>query len=113
MLDKENRLKHKKDFDDIFKKGKSFSSKFLFLKIKKNKLSYNRFAFIVSQKISKKAVVRNKTRRRLQEIIRKENEKIEPGWDIILITRPGIEKEEFGSLKEKIRKLIKDAFKNN
>jgi len=113
MLKKQNRLKNKKDFDEIFKRGKSFGSKILFLKIKDNKLNYNRFGFIVSQKVAKKAVVRNKIKRRLREIIRKENEKIKPGWDIVLIALPGIEKEEFTSLKEQINYLIKNAFKNN
>ena len=70
MLAREARLKKNKDFEQIFKKGKSVKGDFLLLKIVKNKLNKNRFAAIVSQKVSKKAIIRNKIRRRIAEIIR-------------------------------------------
>ena len=113
MLKKENRLRKNKDFEKVFKKGKSYYSDFLSLKIKENSSKQNRFAFIVSQKVAKRANVRNKIKRRLREIIKKEQEKIKPGWDVVLIAKPGAEKEKFRSLYEETNKLIKDAFKNN
>ena len=70
MLSKINRIKKKKDFEIIFKKGKSFKNKLFILRFIKNNLNQNRFGFVVSQKVSKKAVVRNKVRRRLAEIIK-------------------------------------------
>ena len=71
MLPKKNRLKNKKDFERVFKQGKGFKEDFLFFKITKNNLKENRFGFIVSLKVSKKAVLRNKVKRRLREIIKK------------------------------------------
>ncbi len=67
-LNKKNRLKRKKDFEGVFKQGKAARGNFLFAKYKKNDLSYPRLAFIVSSKISRKAVVRNRIRRVLSEI---------------------------------------------
>lgn len=108
MLSKENRLKRKKDFKEVFKKGKGFGKDFLFLKIKKNNLKKkSRFSFIVSKKISKKAVVRNKIKRRLREVIREELPRIKPGIDGVFIAKKNIEKKDFLEIKENVIQLLK------
>ena len=68
MLPKINRIKKKKDFEAIFKNSKTTRTNFFIFKISKNKLDINRFGFVVSQKVSKRAVVRNKVRRRLADL---------------------------------------------
>jgi len=109
MLLKENRLRRKKDFDNVFKDGRSFKEDFLILRIGKNNLSEIRFGFIVSQKISKKATVRNKIKRRISELIRQKIEKFKKGFDVILIAVPGIEMEDFWEIDETLEKLFKKA----
>ena len=107
MLTKINRLKKEKDFEKIFKKGKSFKNGFLILKIVSNDLEESRFGFIVSQKVSKKAVLRNKVKRRLRDIIQKNIVKIKKGVDIVLIVLPGLEKKSFLETKETLDTLLK------
>ena len=109
MLSNINRLRKKKDFEKVLKEGKSFKEDFLILKIKKNKLEELRFGFIVSQKVSKKAVVRNKIKRRLREVIKEEIKRIKKGFDIILITLPETEIKDFQKIKTTIEKLFKKA----
>jgi len=115
MLKKSNRLKKKEDFDRVLKEGKAFKESFLLLKIKKNKLISNRFGFIISQKVSKKAVARNKIKRRLSELIRINLDKLKKGIDGIFIVLPGLEKKSFKELKEIIINIFKKAelFKND
>ena len=72
MLKINNRLKKQKDFENVFKTGKGFKQSSLYLKVQKNDLKSTRFGFIVSKKFSKKAVERNKIKRILREIIKKE-----------------------------------------
>lgn len=67
-LNKKNRLKKKRDFERVFKEGRAVKGNFLFAKYLKNDLGFSRFAFIVSSKVSRKAVVRNKVRRMLSDI---------------------------------------------
>jgi len=62
-LSTKNRLKKKRDFDIIFKKGKVINAPFLFIKFLPSPKSYPRFGFIVAAKFVPKAVVRNKIRR--------------------------------------------------
>jgi len=107
MLPKENRLKKKKDFEKLFKDGMSFQEKFLALKINKNNLSNNRFGFIVSKKISKKAVVRNKIKRQFREIVRKEINNYRKGFDVAVIALPGVELKTF----EEVSRALERAFK--
>ena len=102
MLAKINRIKKKKDFETIFKNSKSFKNNLFIFKIMKNNLGLNRFGFVVSQKVSKKAVIRNKVKRRLSEIIKAEEKNIKSGIDLIIITLPGSEKKDFSELKEAV-----------
>ena len=69
-MNKKNRLKKKLDFENVFKKGKAVNGSFLFIKYIKNKLSVSRFSFLISTKIARKAVERNKIRRILSEVAR-------------------------------------------
>lgn len=109
MLPKKNRLKKEKDFEKVFKKGKGLRKDFLFLKLLNNNLKKSRFGIVVSTKISKKATVRNKTRRRIREIIRNHLDEIKKGKDIVIVAQPGIEEKSFSQIKETLIELFKKA----
>ena len=109
MLSKINRLQKRKDFDWVFKRGLKFKEDFLSLRVVKNNLKNSRFGFIVSQKISKKATLRNKIKRRLRMIIRVKMQKIKKRLDIIMVANPGLEKKDFWELEEILYTLLKKA----
>ena len=110
MLAKKYRLKKRKDFENVLKKGKGVKGGPLFLKIiKKENSEEKKFGFIISKKISKKATVRNKIKRRLHEIIREKLGKIEKGINVVLIALPSIERESFENLKNIVERLFKKA----
>lgn len=108
MLFRENRLKSK-DFKEIRKGGRFFNEQFLSLIKAENNLNQSRFGFVVSQKISKKAVIRNKIKRRLREIIRNNLDKIKKNYNVIFIAKKGIEEKEFKEIKEITEQLLKKA----
>ncbi len=109
MLPQNNRLKKKKDFERVFKKGKGFKEDFLALKTAKNDLDDSRFGFVVSQKVSKKATVRNKIKRVLRKIIEQYLPLIKKGNDVLIVTLPGLEIKDFWEFKEVCDKLLKRA----
>jgi len=107
MLPRHNRLKRTKDFDNTFKKGKTITGKLVFLKIIKNNLDVSRFGFVIGLKISKKAVIRNKIKRQLREIVRKNLPIIKPGFDIVIITKPEIIDKDYQQIKHELENLFK------
>ena len=111
MLSEQNRLSKKKDFEKVFKRGKGYRKDFLFLKTENNGLDFSRFGFIVSKKISNKAVVRNKIKKQLREIVRKKIPEIKKGIDAVIITMPGIESKSFQGIEKTIDEIFN--IKNN
>ena len=109
MLIKEKRIKKRKEFGAIFKNSKSLRDNLFILKVAKNNLQISRFGFIVSQKVSKKAVVRNKVRRRLVATIKAEEKNIKEGNDLVFIALSGIEKKEFSEIKEAVNNALVKA----
>jgi len=107
MLSKENRLKKKKDFGKVLKLGKGFKQKALLLKTAKNDLPQTRFGFIVSKRTAKKATDRNKIKRQMREIVRKNIGNIKKGYDVVVIAWPDIKERNF---KEKSA-IIEETFK--
>ena len=107
MLPKINRLTKKKDFDVVFKNGESIKNGFLAFKILKNNLKESRFGFVVSKKVSNKATIRNKVKRRLRDATHALLKEVKKPTDVVVVSLPGIEKKDF----LEIQKLISDSFK--
>ncbi len=85
MLKNYQRIRKNKEFLNLYKKGGFLKNQFFLLKFIKNDLKFSRFGFVVSLKVSKRAVDRNLLKRRMREIIRSLNDKIKPGFDLIFI----------------------------
>jgi len=111
MLAKLNRLIKKKDFDKVFKNGGKYSlpGVRIYLKVDNNNLKESRFGFIVSKKVSKKSVVRNKIKRWLRWVVRMNLMKIKKGIDVIIIVLPGFEENDFQTTKKDMINLCRKA----
>ena len=59
---------------------------YLVLYARKNRSDCNRVGITVSKKLGK-AHIRNRTRRRIREVYRLNEEKFQPGWDIVVVAR--------------------------
>ena len=84
MLPKQYRLTKNKDFARVAQQGKIIFSYALGLKYIKNNLNYSRFGIIVSLKVSKKAVIRNKIKRRIRAILKENLSNIVQGYDFLM-----------------------------
>lgn len=90
MLPSKNRLTKKPDFEKVKTEGELLTGRFLGILYTPNGLDLSRFGFIVSTKISKKAVLRNRAKRLLRETIRTLLPKIKEGFDILLLAKKGL-----------------------
>ncbi len=71
-----------------------------------NGLSISRCGFSVGKRVGK-AVVRNKVKRRLREIVRLTP--IHPGWDIVLIARQAAVAAGYADLNATVTRLLERA----
>jgi ribonuclease P protein component len=106
MLRKKYRLNKTKEFNRLFKQGTAVYGPYCGLKIMPNQLDYSRFAFLISKKVSKRAVVRNLLKRRLSEIIRQDWLKL-AGYDVVIIVLPKAAAAGFTDLRTEIGVLLK------
>ncbi|XEC95021.1 ribonuclease P protein component [Paenibacillus tarimensis] len=81
------RLRNRQDFNRIYRGGRSFAnSQFVVYWSRKPEVEQFRLGVSVSKKLGN-AVVRNRMRRVMKEIVRLNAEKIAPHTDMILIAR--------------------------
>jgi len=109
MLPRHNRLRKTNDFKNVFEQGSFVNDKCISLKVAKNDLAVSRFGFIVSNKVSKKAVLRNKVKRRLRAAVSEYLAQVKPGYDVVVLTRPDVVNSDFGEIRDIIIKLLKRA----
>ena len=109
MLKKQFRIRKQKDFENVFSKGRYVSEKFLTLKVVGNDLAYSRFGFIISNKVSKKAVERNRSKRLLRESIRLMQSRIKPKVDFVFIAKKEIIGKDFSEVNDCVEKLLKKS----
>jgi len=86
-LKRELRLRKSREFQRVRQQGQSISSRLLILAWMPNELARLRIGFVVSKRISKHAVERNRIKRLLSEAIRPVLPGISGGWDIVISAR--------------------------
>lgn len=99
----------KREFKETVKKGIVLSGRFFILKISKINLNGNKFGFVVSKKISKKAVERNRMKRILREAARSNSDSIGVGGNIIFFAKKELFKKTFKEVDMEIKRLFKKA----
>lgn len=106
MLKKENRLRKTKEIEGVFKEGRSFYDQFFTLKTKKNNTELNRLCVVISAKVSKKSVDRNKLKRRVRAIFYSKKNELKNGFDFLIIAKKDTNNQEFEIIKESINDLF-------
>lgn len=100
---RELRLRNRRDFDAVFSGGSSWNNELLVLRKLPNHLPHNRFGFITSKRLGN-AVIRNRVRRRLREIVRVQP--LESGWDVVLSAKAAAARADFQHLKRAAVNLL-------
>lgn len=110
-----NRLK-KSDFDVLRKfKKKVFSSSNFNLKLYYSNFNPSRFAVVVSSKVLKKAVDRNKIKRRVKSVFINNSESLKKGFAVIVYPSKKTINMSFKEMEQELLSLIKksEIFKND
>jgi ribonuclease P protein component len=107
MLPKENRLKNRDDFQQVYKMGKFASADGISMKFAKNNLEITRIGFSIESKYFKTAIKRNRIRRILREVFRKNIEKIKSGFDIVVFYKRKEDKIDFSIISVEAEKMLR------
>jgi ribonuclease P protein component len=81
------RIRKKSDFASLYRDGGRFRGRFFTLVFLRNGRGYSRLAVVASRKVGS-AVVRNRIKRRLRELFRRNKELLKESVDLIVISRP-------------------------
>lgn len=107
MLHRSCRL-DKKQLDEVLKNGKIVHTQFFWLKFLKKEES-SRFASIVPQKIVKKAVDRNRFRRKIYSIFESFKNNINQGYLFVLCMKEPLTKLNKQQIEDKTREIFVKA----
>ena len=75
-----------KDFQVVYKKGKSYANKYLIMYVLENGTGENRLGISVSKKVGN-SVIRHRVTRLIRESYRLQKERFLNGYDIVVIAR--------------------------
>ncbi|KKR87172.1 MAG: Ribonuclease P protein component [Candidatus Woesebacteria bacterium GW2011_GWB1_41_10] len=110
MLPRLNRLTGKKNFERVEKEGEMFQSQnFGIAFVKREDKKPSRFAFVVSTKISKVAVERNRIKRILREAVRQTLFDLVKGFDVVFLAKLSIMRASTDLMMKEVKKSLRDA----
>jgi ribonuclease P protein component len=106
----ERRVKKRKDFLRIQDRGNKVRSRHLLLSVAPRAAGGNsRLGITVTKKIDKLAVVRNRLKRRLRELFRKNRHQVAEGFDLVAIALTGAPELSYAELESELRFILKKA----
>lgn len=106
VLKQERYLTRKSQYELVYSRGGSWADRLIVLKALPNGLESSRCGFTISGHVGN-AVVRNRIKRLLKEIIRLTP--VKPGWDMVFIARPPAAGKKYGELGKSVAKLLSRA----
>lgn len=110
MLSKKYKLNNPQDFKKVQTEGEVYQSKnFGIAYLKREDSEVSRFAFIVSTKISKDAVDRNRFKRTLSETVRLATIDLLPGFDVVFLAKTSIVNTPASELMKEVREGLKKS----
>lgn len=81
-------LKKNKEFQIVYKRGKSNANKYLVMYVLENSTNMNRLGISVSKKVGN-SIVRHRLTRLIRESYRLQEDRFKSGLDIVVIARAG------------------------
>jgi ribonuclease P protein component len=102
------RISKDREFKRVFQEGKSVAGNSIVIYYLENNLGFPRAGFIVSKKVSKRSVDRNRAKRLMREVFRLNKHKLKP-FDLVFIARRCIIGLKFRDVEEEFSRLAEMA----
>jgi len=105
---REARLVRRGEFDAVYRTGMRRSSSHFTVFFRANQMPQSRFGFSIKKALGG-AVVRNRMRRRMREIVRCHRQEIPAGWDIVIHPKSAMARAPFAALTADLLRLLQSA----
>jgi ribonuclease P protein component len=100
-------LVRRSEYDAVYRDGRRRLSAQFLVFYRENGLGRSRFGISVKKALGG-AVVRNRIRRRIREILRLNRSEIPSGWDMVIHPRSSVARSRFASLAAEFVRLLQD-----
>jgi ribonuclease P protein component len=107
-MERKHRLTRSIDFKRVRRTGRSHAHPLAVLISLRNELAVTRLGVSAAKSIGN-AVQRNRTKRRLREILRSHLPEMAPGWDVIAIARQETAGADWEQLRGAMRELLQKS----
>lgn len=122
MLPQVNRLKHSEDFSAVYRRGLRRNSPHLSLRALQDSrnrelaetwpvksLPPTRIGISISQKVSKRAVVRNRIKRQIRAAFRQLLPRLPAGWRLVIVVRQTPQECKYDQYLQELEQLLEEA----
>lgn len=123
MLSKAHRLRHWRDFEAVYQRGRSRRTPHLTLRALPPQLQHQsqvhgpvatgspptRVGIVVGRKVSKKATIRNRIKRRLRACMGQLLPSLSPGWQLVVMARPAAGECDYAQFLRELEQMLAEA----
>jgi ribonuclease P protein component len=99
-------LSSPRDFAALMERGTMRSHPLLATRVLRTDLGSTRFGLATSRALGG-AIVRNRVRRRLREVLRSVAPQLEAGWDVLVVARPAVVAADYRTVRETLTRLLR------
>ena len=97
-----------RDFAALQELGRTRNHQLVAIRTRPNELGRDRFGIATGRRLGS-AVVRNRERRRIREILRRIQRPVGPGWDILVVPRPASVTASYADLRSALERLLRSV----
>jgi len=101
----QERIRKQSDFAHIYKKGSRFRGRYFNLVYLTNDLNFSRMAAVASKKVGN-AVKRNKVKRWMRALFRRNKGMLDASFDLVMIAKPGMPDSTWNEILDEYKKAI-------
>ncbi len=109
MLPAPHRLRQFRDFQRVYRDGKSTTSTLVRVCVASNTVDHTRFGVVIPNKLIKKATQRNRKKRQVRAALQALLPHVQPGLDVVVSAQAGLVGAEYADILADLRNTLTKA----